>query len=217
MLVHSPFVGPAAWYATAQAFTATHRRARVPSLLHVARSVPPYWPAAVRTVTEHAADDEVLLVPHSNAGLFVPAIVDALGEQVRGVVFVDATLPGSADPPRDLLRALAVDGLLPPWTSWWDEAEVAELFSDTTVRAAIEAEQPHMPLAYFDHPPPAPDGWSAGMSCAYLWFGPPYDGEAAEAAARGWPTQHLPGTHLHMLADPAGVAAAVLRLSGESG
>ena len=127
MLIHSPFLGPATWRLTADALESKQRSVRLPSLLVVAKSSPPYWPAGVQSIIESAADDPVILVPHSNAGLYVPAVLDALGEQVRGVVFVDAALPGAGHHTTpDFLRKLAtVDGLLPPWTKWWAEADVA--------------------------------------------------------------------------------------------
>ena len=185
-------------------------------MLAVAQSLPPYWPAGVESVVRSAADDPVVLVPHSNAGLYVPAIVEALGEQVRGVVFVDAALPSLGHTtPSDFLRTLPIaHGLLPPWTSWWDEDDVAALFPDAHVRAEIEAEQPRMPLAYYDHLPTAPHDWTTPLA-GYIWFGIPYDTGAAHAASRGWATAHLPGTHLHMLFDPDAVAAAVLEMAGE--
>ncbi len=150
-----------------------------------------------------AAEDPVVLVPHSNAGLFVPAAVEVLGDRVRGAMFVDAALPGAGHHiSSEFLRGLAtVDGLLPPWTSWWDEADVAALFPDGDVRARVEAEQPRMPLAYYDHLPPAPPGWAV-PACGYIWFGAPYDKGADQAVGNGWPTGHLPGGHLHMLVDP---------------
>jgi hypothetical protein len=82
----------------------------------VAQSAPPYWPAGRDAIILAAADDSVVLVPHSNADLLVPAVVEALGDQVRGVVFVDAALPGGGHhSPSEFLRRLAtVDGLLPP-------------------------------------------------------------------------------------------------------
>ena len=216
VLIHSPFLGPATWRPTARALVGIGRRVHVPSLLGVARSAPPYWPAGVDAVVRAAADEPVVLVAHSNAGLYVPAVVDALGDQVRGVVFVDAALPGAGHhtTPEFLRRLATVDGMLPPWTSWWDEADVAEVFPDADVRAEVEAEQPRMPLAYYDHLPPVPHGWAA-PPCGYLWFGAPYDKGAAQAAACGWPIVHLPGSHLHMLADPDAVAAAVLQMAGD--
>jgi len=216
ILIHSPFLGPMTWRSTARALEAKERRVHVPSLLEVARSVPPYWPAGVDSIVRSAADEPVILVPHSNAGLYVPAVVDSLGEQVRGVVFIDAALPGAGHhTTSEFLRRLTnADGLLPPWTSWWDEADVAALFPDAHVQAEVEAEQPRMPLAYYDHLPPVPHDWTAPR-VGYMWFGQPYDKGAARAAKRGWPTVHLPGGHLHMLNDPDAVAAAVLEMAGD--
>lgn len=214
MLIHSPFLGPATWQPTARVLAGRGRHVRVADLSAVARSAPPYWPAGRDAIVRTAADDPVVLVPHSNAGLLVPAVIEALGDQVRGVAFVDAALPGGGHrSTSEFLRGLATaDGLLPPWTSWWDEADVAVLFPDATLRAIVEAEQPRVPLAYYDHPPPAPEGWAV-PPCGYIWFAAPYDGEAAQAARCGWPTAHVPGGHLHMLIDPAAVAAAVLEMS----
>ncbi|MEP7021006.1 MAG: hypothetical protein ABI808_10165 [Pseudonocardiales bacterium] len=187
----------------------------MPDLSAVAHSAPPYWPAGLESIIRTVADGPVVLVPHSNAGLFVPAVIKALGDQVRGVVFVDAALPGVGHHSKsDFLRRLAtVDGLLPPWTSWWDEADVVDLFPNASVRAEVEAEQPRIPLAYYDHLPPAPDGWAL-PPCGYIWFGAPYDKGAEQTAQCGWPTAHLPGGHLHMLVDPDAVATAVLKMAG---
>lgn len=216
ILIHSPFLGPATWRSTARALQANERRVQVPNLLAVAQSAPPYWPAGVDSVVRSAGDESVILVTHSNAGLYVPAVIDALGEQVRGVMFVDAALPGAGHyTTPDFLRGLAtVDGLLPPWTSWWAEADVDALFPDAHVRVEVEAEQPRMPLAYYDHLPPVPQDWTTPQA-GYIWFGPPYDQTAAQAALRGWPTVHLPGNHLHMLSDPNAVAAAVVDMASD--
>jgi pimeloyl-ACP methyl ester carboxylesterase len=216
VLIHSPFRGPATWASTARALRDERRSVHVPSLLAVAESAPPYSPVGVDSIVRAAADEAVVLVPHSNAGLYVPAVVDALGEQVRGVVFVDAALPGAGHrTPSEFLRKLAiVDGLLPPWTSWWDDADVDGLFPDAQTRVEVEAEQPRMPLAYYENLPPAPYDWKAPSS-GYIWFGEPYDEAAKDAALRGWPIAHLPGNHLHMLTDPRGVAAAVMDMASE--
>ncbi|HEY3926594.1 MAG TPA: alpha/beta hydrolase [Acidothermaceae bacterium] len=216
ILIHSPFLGPMTWQSTADALKSRGRRVRVPGLLAVAQSAPPYWPAGVDSIVRSAADDQVILVPHSNGGLYVPSVVEALGERVRGVVFVDAALPGAGHHTTpDFLRKLAtVGGLLPPWTAWWPEPDVAALFPDAHVRAAVEAEQPRMPLAYYEHLPPAPPDWPVSPA-GYIWFGQPYDKGVAEAEAHGWPTVHLSGGHLHMLSDPNAVATAVLEMAGD--
>lgn len=116
------------------------------------------------------------------------------------MVLVDAATPGAGYfAQREFLLDLAGgDGWLPPWTSWWDEGDVGDLFPDAEVRARIEAEQPRMPLANYDHVPPARDGWDR-LPCAYVWFGGLYETGAERAAARGWPARQIPGNHLHML------------------
>jgi pimeloyl-ACP methyl ester carboxylesterase len=213
VLIPSPLLGPATWMPVASVLQRRGHDVRVADLRRVAQSAPPYWPCGVEAIVESAGDGPVLLVPHSNSGLYVPAVLEALGDQVRGVVFVDAALPQTGYyAQRAFLNTLVeADGRLPPWTSWWDEADVAELFPDAEVRARVEAEQQRMPLAYWEHPPPAPDGWDT-VACSYLWFAEPYDSGAEQAAARNWPTRRAPGQHLHMLVDPETVATAVLEL-----
>lgn len=66
---------------------------------------------------------------------------------VVGAVFVDAGLPPRDGEvplaPPELFASLAdkvnSDGLLPPWTSWWDEADVAGLSPTPEVRAPRHA------------------------------------------------------------------------------
>jgi pimeloyl-ACP methyl ester carboxylesterase len=214
VLIPSPLLGPATWEPTAQALERRGRQTRLANLQCVASAAPPYWPAGVDAIVRSARGEPVVLVPHSNSGLFMPAVIDALGDQVRGVVFVDAALPGAGYyAQRDFLTTLAgADGLLPPWTSWWQESGVAELFPNAEVRTRVEAEQARMPLAYYDHLPPAPDGWDR-PPCAYIWFAEPYDSGAEQASEHGWPTRHVPGHHLNILVDPDAVAAAVLELA----
>lgn len=216
ILVHSPFLGPATWRSTARELEGMGRRVRVPSMAAVASSPPPYWPPGVDSIIRSAAGEPVVLVAHSNAGLYEPAVVERLGDQVRGVVFVDAALPGAGHhtTPGFLQRLAIVDGLLPPWTSWWPEADVARLFPDAQVQAEVEAEQPRMPLAYYDYLPPAPAGWDT-PPCGYVWFGEPYDEGARQAALLGWPTEQLPGGHLLMLRDPKAVATAVQSMTAD--
>jgi pimeloyl-ACP methyl ester carboxylesterase len=179
---------------------------------------------AVRAGLAAAAQKQgVVLVAHSNAGLFVPVIAAALPGQVLGCIFVDAALPprsGSAPvvPPEllALLRGKASGGLLPRWTDWWDEEDVARLFPDQQTRRAVTEEQPRLPLSYYEASVPVPTGWDA-QPCAYLLFGPPYDEAATEAHGRGWIVEQLPGAHLHQLVDPDGVARLLLRIADQMG
>ncbi|WP_430785615.1 alpha/beta hydrolase [Actinoplanes sp. G11-F43] len=210
VLLHSPTVGPSTWAPVAGRLPG----AVVPSLLRVGDAGPPFWPAVVEAVTAEIdrlpAGTRVVLVAHSNAGRFVPV----LAEHAAACVFVDAALPGQAGPAPEFLRAMTgLDGRLPRWTDWWDEADVAPLFPDETTRRTVEAEQPRLPPAYFEQPVPVPPGWDT-MPCAYLLFsGRAYAAEAAGARARGWRVDHLPGLHLHQLVDPAGVAARIEEMS----
>ena len=198
VLVPSPLLGPATWEPVADALVATGHRAVVVPVAQVAAEV--------------AAGDDVVLVPHSNAGYWAPS----LGERI---VFVDAALPmgGSEETalasPEHLafLEGLAdSDGVLPPWTQWWDD--LGDLFPSAAVRERIEVEQPRLPLSYFAQRVPVPPGW-ASRPCAYLAFGDTYAEEIAFARAHHWAVTRLDGGHLHQLHDPAGVAAVIVDLA----
>ncbi|MEU1364754.1 alpha/beta hydrolase [Streptomyces sp. NPDC005803] len=223
VLVHSPSVGPATWHPVADLLVASGHQVRVPSLLHVGAGEPPFWPRAAEAVrddlTEIPSESTLVLVAHSNAGLFLPAIRAGLDHPVAASVFVDAALPARTGPtpvaPPELLeflRPLAVDGTLPRWTDWWDEKDVAPLFSDPAMRQKLVAEQPRLPLSYYEQDIPVPAGWD-DHPCAYLLFGPPYEEVAADARARGWRVAHLPGEHLHQTVDPLGTTRLLLELA----
>lgn len=218
VLLASPLLGPTVWMPVADMLRARGR------LVSVAPS-----PGAVRTPEDVLAawlpqlpeDEDVVLVPHSNAGLYVAAL--AAARTVTGVIFVDAGLPGDggATPTapaglRAMLAGLAdAEGLLPPWTKWWPDEDLDGLFPDAATRAAVEAEQVRLPLGYFDEQVRSPSGWDE--RAAYLAFGDTYADEQAEARRRGWPLEVLPGRHLHQLVDPVAVADAVLRLEAATG
>ncbi|HET7820791.1 MAG TPA: hypothetical protein VFL10_04635 [Ornithinibacter sp.] len=169
--------------------------------------------AAFREAVSGRAD---LVVAHSNAGRYAVAVAAA-----APVVYLDAALPperGDAPlAPDGLLEHLAGladdDGLLPPWTRWWDDDDLASVVPDPEVLAGIRAEEQRMPLAYFRSRLGAPGGWVTHPQ-AYLALGDTYGEETAFARRLGWPTQVLEGAlHLHHLVDPDAVAAAVLDLA----
>jgi pimeloyl-ACP methyl ester carboxylesterase len=227
VLVHSPSVGPKTWEPVARRLTELGWQTAVPSLLNVGQEGPPFWSRVVDAVRAGLGtpgqEREVVLVAHSNAGLFIPVITAALPGQVVGCIFVDAALPprsGTAPvAPPELLALLcdkASGGLLPRWTDWWDEEDVAPLFPDQQTRQAVTEEQPRLPLSYYEASVPVPTGWAA-RPCAYLLFGPPYDDEATEAQGRGWLVEQLPGGHLHQLVDPDGVARRLLAIADQMG
>lgn len=167
-------------------------------------------------VVQLAGRGDLTLVPHSNAGLFAPAVADRVA--ATATVFMDAALPAGGPttalaPPglRDLLgRLVDADGMLPPWTRWWGD-EATALFPSEQWRRRVEQGQPRLPLSYFDATLPVPAGWER-RACGYLAFGRTYAEEVARAGELGWPVRVLEGLHLHMLLDPAGVARNLLDL-----
>ncbi len=180
----------------------------------VPRGPEPVLAAFREAVTSGATD---LVVAHSNAGRYAVAAAGA-----SPVVYLDAALPperGDATlAPTALLDHLAAladaDGLLPPWTRWWEDDDIASVVPDPAVLADLRAHEPRMPLAYFRSRLGAPDGWATHRQ-AYLALGDTYAEETALARRLGWPTTVLQGAlHLHHLVDPDAVAAAVLDLGG---
>jgi hypothetical protein len=223
VLVHSPVVGPSTWTPVADRLTGLGRAAIVPSLLDVGEGDPPFWPRVVAAVTHRLAgtdpDQPVVLVAHSNAGVFVPVIRQGMRWPVACSIFADATVPTRGSTPTagedflPFLRGLAdADGRLPRWTDWWQGEDMSGLFPSQRSRDVVTAELPRLPLAYYQEQVPAPDGWD-DHPCRFLQFSSGYEGEARQAAQRGWPVRTLPGEHLHQLADPDGVAKALLELA----
>ncbi|HZG95589.1 MAG TPA: hypothetical protein VEZ46_12865 [Mycobacteriales bacterium] len=215
-LLPSPFLGPAVWEPVAAELRRLGHRVIAPGFGTAA----PAGPADVlaELAGQLPVDQQLVLVAHSNAGLFAPVLTTLTG--ATRVVFVDAVLPAGIGPvpvaPARLVDGVRDkadgDGLLPVWTSWWDEADVAPLFPDDSVRRRVQSEQRRLPLAYLEATVDVPAGWDR-VAGAYLAFGPTYAEEQARAAARGWPVAVLPGRHLHMLVDPAAVAAHIVRLA----
>lgn len=212
VMIGSPLLGPAVWRPTAVALASLDWDVQV--IPGPARA-----PRHPDEVLEHLlgrlpTDEDLAVVAHSNAGLYVPAL--STHRRVVASVFADAALPpatgaaGMAPGDRhDALRRMAdADGLLPPWTDWWGEDEVAALFPDIATRAAVESEQQRLPLTYFTASLPVPNAWT-NRPAAYLAFSDAYDRERDAAAEWGWAVRTLPGGHLHPLVNSAAVAAAI--------
>ena len=223
VLVHSPSVGPLTWGPVADALAMPKHKSVVPSLLDVADAEPPFWPRVVEVVNAAMSRLDqgqcVLLVAHSNGGMFVPLLVTHALRPVRCCLFVDAALPAQARQTpvapterADFLRGKVSDGRLPPWTEWWGEGDIATLFADAATRAAMTAEEPRLPFAHYEQSVPVPAGWNDDVVCGYLLFGPPYDQVAADARSRGWLVEELPGQHLHQLVDPDATADRLITI-----
>jgi len=164
-----------------------------------------------------------VVVAHSNAGLYVPALTGTAG--VGRAVFMDAGLPATAGGAHDVAPAslrealgpVAEDGLLPRWTDWWPEEDVRPLFPDAATHREVRAATPRVPAAYLRATVPVPAGWSAALRGACLTFGDTYKAERDRAQRLGWPVRTLPLGHLGFLTDPEGVARAVHELVTATG
>jgi len=218
-LLPSPLLGPSVWQPVAQVLAD-----RGWHIVMCAASAPLRTGQDVLDAFLAALpiDREFVLVPHSNAGAYVPALM--MQRRIVAAVFVDAVLPpGRGRVPLapaaflDLLREKADgSGLLPVWTSWWDEAEVAGLLPNAETRSRLEREQQRLPLSYFEGSLPVPEGWDDRPG-AYLAFGDTYGRERDEAERRGWPVSTLPTKHLHLLNNPDQVATELVDLMSQLG
>jgi pimeloyl-ACP methyl ester carboxylesterase len=221
VLVHSPLLGPSAWEWVARDLDQHGRMAVVPSLREAMARPEPSWRDAFEVVTVSAQGaSSVTLVGHSGAGVLLPAIAESIAVDVTGIVFVDAFLPpanGTAPlVPHayiDELNALAADGVLPPWSSWFGEELMRELVPDAARRSLVERDMPRLPLSSLRRAVPVPSGWDR-RPCGYLLLSAePYAPSAADAGARGWPVAEIEGgKHLDPVRRPATVTAALLNL-----
>jgi pimeloyl-ACP methyl ester carboxylesterase len=221
VLIHSPLVGPGTWTPVAVEFERRGRRAVSPSLLGPGGAAPGDWRQCVEAVRAGLAalSEPVVLVGHSGSGLLLPLIADALVQPVRGLIFVDSGIPARSGetafvPPGllDAFRALAVDGILPPWSSWFGEEAMRERVPDEALRRALTREMPKIPIAFLEQGIPSPAGWER-TPCAYLLLSEAYSESAAEARERGWPIEMIEGAqHLYIAVAPEAVSDALLRL-----
>jgi hypothetical protein len=151
VLLPSPLLGPAVWQSVGSEL---RRQGRSVTTVPGSPTGPRTPEEVLQTLLSALPTDrDVILVPHSNAGLYVPSLVRR--GRVVGAVFVDAGLPpraGEVPLASPAFFATLVDmadanGVLPPWTRWWGEADVAELFPDAAARQRVEREQSHLPLS----------------------------------------------------------------------
>jgi hypothetical protein len=224
VLLPSTLLGPSTWAPAAALLKSRGWSVQVPAPATGVRGPADVLRQLLSTIP---ADVPLVLVPHSNAGLYAAQL--AAERDVRGVVFVDSRVPSAAPVTptatpefRQYLAGLAdPGGRLPRWTEWWPGEDLGTLFPDEATRAVVEAEQARLPLAYFDDAVPTPAGW-ADLPAAYVAFGEgAYEEEVAAARGRGWPVERLAGEHLHQLVAPEEVVTVleglVRRLGFEPG
>lgn len=225
VLVHSPVVGPGSWMPVARDLDRRGHHALVPWLLGTGEPSPRRWQDDVQAVCDalKTRSEPIILVGHSASGVLLPVIADAVAAPVSGLIFVDSDVPAQIGetpmvPPSilDRVRELAVDDILPPWPTWWDEEGenvMRFLVPDETVRTALVREMPSLPLAYLEQRIPSPPGWDH-TPCSYLLLSEAYAGAAAEARKREWQVEKIRGAqHLHAVVAPTVVSAALIRLA----
>jgi hypothetical protein len=191
-LVHSPVVGPTTWKWVADRLRGDGHEVVVPDLVLAATEGNPagFAAAAARAVD---GETETVVVGHSGAGAVLPLIAAAMTVPPGALVFVDAGLPPAAGEFvaggsfRERLRALARDGLLPPWSEWWEPGTFAALVPDRSRRDLIEHELPRVPLSFYETPIEVPRGWSDAKGCSARRTAPTPTGPRS-SAGRSWPT-----------------------------
>ncbi len=219
ILVPSPVVGPSTWRWVAETLAVRGHRVTVPAVSQAITSLG--WEAFARSVAAQTGEeDHAIVVGHSGAGPLLPQIQARAAWEADAVIFVDAAVPpkrGEAElvPGWFLadLRAMARDGLLPPFSDWFGPGVMKELIPDEEKRATVCGELPRLPVSFFESRVPVPRGW-ASARCGYVQLSEPYAAEAAEAASRGWPVLQRPGTHLDIVTRPVLITDAILSVTG---
>jgi hypothetical protein len=156
-----------------------------------------------------AADGADVVIPHSNAGRFAPAVADRVGAKL---VCLDSLLPGGESDPAwtKFLRSHEQDdGMLAPWSTWWPREEIQAAVGEHW--DLLSTHEPRVPLRLLIEEPPAPQDWLSRRS-GYVAFGDGYAEQASLVEASGWEVRRLAGEHLHLLTAPGEVAETVLEV-----
>lgn len=222
LLVHSPLVGPSTWRFVADELQQDGATVIVPDLRPGAEcgdlvAIVDIAVAAAATLDSTAP---VHLVAHSGGGFFLPLIAARLGSEATTMCFVDAGIPeeGDTTPSRDYLerlRELAIDGILPKWSSWWGPDVMTNLIPDAGHRDEIEAQQPAVPLTLYETSVHLRSDWRRGR-CSYLLLSEGYAADADLAESLSWPTSRRSGSHLDIVNDPIQIAREISRLAQAS-
>jgi hypothetical protein len=219
-LVHSPLVGAGCWRGVEAALIASGAKAR--TLECGSLEGPGRYAQISRRVATAAACLEApwVLVVHSAAGAFAPAVVERATVAPSAVLFVDAVLPHPGRSwleaaPQTLaarIRDLEVGGRLPPWHRWFVRSPTRALIADPVARARFEREAPTIPLAFLDEPAPH-TSIPVNIPKGFLKLSAAYEHEASTAIGRSWFVGALEGHHLAMLTDPGRVTAAIREMA----
>jgi hypothetical protein len=217
-LLHSPVVGPTTWKWVSEELQGMGHEVGI--LVISPPATFRGWEEVVEeVVAQVTGQDDAIFVAHSGAGPLLPTIVDRSKTRGSSMVFVDAGIPATAAitplMPEVLLQqlsAIAVDGLLPPWSEWFGPDVMASLVPDSDKRELIEIELPRIPLSYFYGSVPPVRKWPADRN-GYVLLSDGYLDDAEEARRRGWPVVQLLGEHLDLITKAPEVALAVVQAS----
>lgn len=211
LLVHPPLLGPAVLGPLGAQLRQRGHEVAVPDLraaVEEADAWPQRW-----TGLAAAAGPAAVVLGFSGAGVVLPSVAAAVG--AARVVLLDARVParhGVTVPSvqtRSRVAALARDGRIPEWTTWWGPDALTGQLPDPVVRAAVVAEGHELPADFYDVAVPVPEHWPDG-DVRYVQLSPAYDGDAAAARERGWPvTGYRDGSHLDVATRPAVIADLV--------
>jgi hypothetical protein len=216
VLFHSPVVGPASWRPVAAALESAGHHVQVPDLRAACLTGKPE--RVISVAVREIAGMPAVIVGHSGAGFFLPLIAERIEWSAVGMVFVDAGVPpceGTTTAGADFidrLRSLAVDGVLPRWSSWWGPGVMETLVPDEGRRAEIEVEMTEMPLALYQSPVCMPNGWCQA-ACAFLLLSEAYRHDADRARTLAWPVRARLGNHFDIVNDPGPIAADIVDLA----
>jgi hypothetical protein len=217
-LFHSPLVGPTTWRWAARSLVAAGHDVVVPDLRDAAVTGDPGVMIAAAATAIPDGWSTPVLVGHSGFGSVLPSVAERLGRHSPRIVFVDAGLPpceGPATPSAHFLhrlRELAVDGVLPKWSTWWGEGVMEMLVPAADRRVDVEAEMPEIPLGFFESPFDVPEGWCQRRA-SFLLLSEPYRDDAERARSLGWPAVDRLGGHLDIANDPDGIANMIVELA----
>jgi pimeloyl-ACP methyl ester carboxylesterase len=216
VLVHSPLVGPSTWRFVAAELRNLGASVAVPDL-RVGAERGDAFAMVELAIAAVGTSERVTLVAHSGAGILLPLIA-ARAPSLCTLCFVDAGIPepeGATTPSRDFLarlRELAVNGVLPKWSSWWGPEVMTTLIPDVHRRTEIESEQPMVPIILYETSIEMPTNWRSNP-CSYILLSEGYQGDADLAKTLGWPVVNIPGQHLDIVTNPTETAEEILRVT----
>ena len=219
LLVHSPLLGPSSLARLADAATSAELPVALPDLTSIAKSANPHTDfCRIAIEAGRELGNPPLVVGHSGAGAFLPAIGSGIGT-VASLVFVDAVVPPVEGTHRTspamlkMLDSVTDGGVLRRWIDWWPEETVAGLLPNEKDRAELAADMPRLSRSFYDVDVAVPQDWSQAR-CVYLMLSDAYEAERRDAAERGWPTASMDADHLAPHTQPERVLCELLPLAG---